>query len=587
MDLVIEYANAPFRQTFNLKEGKILTELKTDPDLGVIIRNLIGKRYSSFHFDLYLQNSSEGFFVEMERVLIADRDFFVITFFSIAERKKLEERINNLHYALEYGFLPVVTLDAEGKLNYSTDSFERLLGKKIQQLYGRHITEILSSYISDESKEKLNETLARRTVWKTVVIFEKNGKQLFYELLLKPIVYEYGKVKGFVLSANDVSEHIEHLRMIEKNEKRKRLIINSISEPLVIIRKENEKFIFENANEIFFNLFEIDSQKVLETDFLNFPDEELIDALLTAIDRLLYDKKQSLKIKISHKRTEKEFFCKISAFGKEEKVCTFVISFFDITQQIENEKQLRAAYEKEMRLNKLKSAFLANMSHEVRTPLNAIIGYADLLEYEIQEMEDSNLTELTTYLKDGAKRLVKLVENIIDVSKIESGDFEFSYAEVDITEIFEKFRREFSKIAEMRGIEFIFDIDEKYSVIETDATVFEKIFWELIDNAVKYNIDKGKVIIKSYPVADMLRIEVIDTGRGISKEMLEDVLQPFTQDDLEGYTRRYEGAGLGLTFAYKVTKMMGGEFEIRSEEGHGTKVVVTLPRKKTIAQLTD
>ncbi len=581
LDLKIEYANKSFLGTFHLKEGDSVAQLETDPEIVVILKNIIDKKYSSFHFDLFMRNSSEGFFIEIERILIGEKNYFVITFSSVAERKQLEEKINNLHYALEYGFLPVITLTTEGKLNYSTDSFERLLGKNIQQLYGKHVFEFLSEFLDDKNKTELSEAIEKQTQWKTVVTFERKEGRYFYELVLNPIHYHHGKVKGFVLSANDVTDHILRLRTIEKNEKRQRLILNSISEPLVIIRKTGKDFIFENANEVFYKTFNINAKYVIESDFMEFPDENLTDSILTAIDRLLYEKKDSLRVKFSHKKLKKDFTCKLGVFKSNYDASeTFVISFFDITQQLENEKRLRAAYEKEMRLSKLKSAFMANMSHEIRTPLNAIIGYADLLDFEIQEQGDEALTELTNYLKDGARRLVKLVENIIDVSRIESGEFELSYKTVDIREIFEKLRNEFKETLKLKNVTLIYKFEENATTIETDPLTFEKLFWELLDNAIKYNIDNGKIFVHAYSVGDSLRIEVEDTGRGISDEMMNEVLKPFTQDDLEGYTRRYEGAGLGLTFAYKVTKLMGGKFHIESELNKGTKLVITLPKKQ-------
>ncbi len=581
LDFVIEYANRPFLSIFNIKEGDSISSLKSEPSISLILENLIGKRYSSFHLDLYLhENSYEGYFVEIERILIGTKNFFVITFDSIAERKRIEEKINNLHYALEYGYLPVITFNDKGLLNYSTDSFEKLLGQNIQQLYGKHVSEILTNILREEDQKELVRKCETKETWKAIVTPFK-GKKIFYEFILKPIVHYEGRITGYILTANDITDHILRLRIIEKTEKRQRLILNSISEPLVIIRRENKKFVFENANEVFFNAFGVNSEDVVENDFLNFPDEELADTLLTAIDRLLNDDENVLEIKFTHSGTKKDYMCKLSAFKVDfDDSVTFVISFFDITAQLENEKKLRNAYEKEMKLNKLKSAFMANMSHEIRTPLNAIIGYADLLHFEAKEKNDESILELTTYLIDGAKRLVKLVENIIDVSRIESGEFEFNFEKTDIARIFEKLAGEFNESAKIKNISLEFDISENARFLETDTISFEKLFWELLDNAIKYNIENGKVIVRAFPFGEFVRIEITDTGRGISREMLDEVLQPFTQDSLDGYTRHFEGAGLGLTFAHKITKTLGGEFHIESEQNHGTKITVTFPKKR-------
>ncbi len=576
----IEFANQPFENAFGLSKGNFITSVHSDPDIEIILENIIKKKFANFHIDLYFKNDPNGYFVEFQRIIIDHKNFFVIIFTSIIERKKLEEKINNLHYALEFGYIPVATLSYEGKLTYSTRSFEKLVSKNIQEIYKKHISEILSGILTEEEKISLIEAIDKHENWKTVISTISGSNTGFYEFTLKAIDPREGKISGFVLTINDITDHILRIKAVEKSDKRQRMILNNISEPLIIIRKEKNDFLLDNANEAFCSAFNIQSVELVQKDLLLFPNEHFVDTLLTAIDRMNSEKMNNLKFNYKNPEDNSEYICKISSFNYENESSTlYVVSFFDITKQIQTERKLRESYEKEIRLNKLKSAFLANMSHEVRTPLNAIIGYADLLDFEIQQMDDPSLKELTTYLKDGANRLVRLLENIIDVSKIESGEYEISRSEVNVKEMFEKLKNEFLNIASLRKIEIILEIDESSQTINSDPFVIEKIFWELMDNAIKYNIDKGKVIVRTLSLDKYLRFEIIDTGRGISSEMVNEVLKPFMQDDLSGYKRRYEGAGLGLTFAYKATKLLGGDFEIISEKGHGAKVIVTLPKK--------
>lgn len=583
LEYKIEYVNQSFIKIFKLREGDNLSALPTEPEIEIILNNIIDKRFSSFHFDLYETKNREGYFTEIERVIIDDKNFFVVSFSSLTERKKIEEKINNLHYALEYGFLPVMTLNEKGEITYSTDTFEKILGKKIQEIYGKKIITFIKPYLSEKATNSFEEAIKKQSEWKEVVAFEDRttSSSVFYELVLRPIARPHNHVSGFVLAANDINDHILRLRTIEQNEKRQRMILNTISEPLMIVREEKNNFIFENANEIFFEIFGVKQDEVTEKEFSSFPNEKLVDTVLTAFDRIVSEDRSMLKIKISDEFSGKDFICKISSFECIlQPARIFVVSFFDITQQLENEKRLQKAYEKEMRLNKLKSAFLANMSHEIRTPLNAVIGYADLLDYELRELGDENLLELSTYLKDGAKRLVKLFENVIDISRIDSGEFELNYSKEKISNIFENLRNQLSEQLTNKKIKLYFDFDKTANEIETDVTVFEKIFGEILDNAIKYNVENGVIVIRSYPLHESIRFEITDTGHGISKEMLNEVVKPFMQDDLEGYKRKFEGAGLGLTFVNKATKLLGGSLHLESDEGKGTTVTITLPNKK-------
>ena len=257
----------------------------------------------------------------------------------------------------------------------------------------------------------------------------------------------------------------------------------------------------------------------------------------------------------------------------------FIINLTDITEQLEIEKKLREAYDKEISLNKLKSSFLANMSHEIRTPLNAIVGYSELLEDDVKAQDYESSTEMTSHLKDGVKRLLNLVDNIVEVSLLESGNFEMEFENVNVKEVVIKNKTKWLQQGKNKNISFEFNVSENDLLISANEEKLSKALTEVVFNAVKYNIENGKIVISACKEENNVIIKVCDTGIGIEEKELNKIFKLFEQVEEEGYTRRYEGAGLGLSIANKLIVFMKGKLSIQSQLTQGTTITISFPSK--------
>ena len=338
--------------------------------------------------------------------------------------------------------------------------------------------------------------------------------------------------------------------------------------------------IIEGVNSSFCTEFEVDAANLIETDFDSCTYLDLIEVIYTAIDRLTGEDARTMKFRYTNKDTGKEYLCKFSILTYEHfKNRTFIISFIDITFQLQNERRLKEAYEKESRLNKLKSTFLANMSHEIRTPLIAVSGYYSLLKMELEEFKDDSLNELITNLGEGVARLQRLADNIVDLSLIEAGEIKPNYKIINFQDLFEEILEELHPFFELKKVDVSYSIDEACKFIESDIDLLKKVLKEVIDNAIKYNVEKGRVEIRCYMFATNFRINIVDTGRGIAPDMLKEIFVPFSQEEMDGYKRNFEGAGLGLTIALKLTKALHGNIELSSELEKGTEVKLSFPIK--------
>ncbi len=580
----IEYANNSFKNLFSLKEGENFTALNSEPNIVFLIQNLINSNYQSFHFDMFLLDAesfeNSSFYVDIDRIFVNGVQYFVMLFSSHSERKKLEDRINNLHNALEYGDVSVIITDEKGIINYSSKPFEGILSIGIEHLYNNYLADVFVDYLTQEELEELKRAIKNKNEWvKLISNISSDGNLWFKEIKLNVVQKHDDESYNFILVAHDITNYILKTRVIKNSEQRQKSIINNISDPLIIIRKQNNELIFESANEIFFNAFSVDKIKV-EKPLTKALKGDLYDTLMKAIINSEIDKEHHTQFRYRNKKYKRDYIGKITYTDDPyDNVRLFIVNFSDITEQMKIQEQLQNAYEKETRLNKLKSAFMANISHEIRTPLNAIVGYSELIEDDIDLNDYDSIQENAKYLKDGVNRLLNLVENIVEASIIESGEYEFDYEILNVNSMLYQIHKDnLSKTREL-NLSFDLKLSEKQMKIKVDEFKFGKIFSMIIDNAMKYNKQDGNVTLSTFEEENNVVIELTDTGIGIEKDKLDRILEPFIQEEEEGYKRRYEGAGLGLTIAYKLTILQKGKFFIESTPDVGTKITIKFARQ--------
>ncbi len=580
----IQYCNRSFSNLFNLFEGESINKIQSEPSLSIFVNSLTVSKYSSFHFEIFLlQNLStipNNYYIDIDRVLVNDSQLMVFIFTSGSERRRIEDRINNLHNALEYGDVAVVITDDKGIVNYSSRSFDSLLNSSIEYIYNGFLPDILQTILSEKEVDDVKTAIKNKSEWISLITTVIDGKKYYKELKLNPVVKNYVDSVNFILTVNDITEYIEKNQIILQSAERQKLIINNISDPIVIIKRENNVYKFESANEAFFNDF-IVTKEALSSNEDKYSEHPVYKFVIESIRELDNTKLLVNSKNFSDTNTSKKYISKVSYFEEEETgLRLYVTNFTDLTEQIKAEEQLRIAYEKEMQLNKLKSAFLANMSHEFRTPLNAIAGYSDLLEDDIKNKEYDYLSEYTTYLKEGVQRLVKLVDNILEISFLESGIDDLEKEPCSVNYLLRSiFNLHLPRIQENELVSEL-DLDNCEPYILSDENKIIKILDNLVDNSIKYNTKNGKVILKSSIEDETVLFHICDTGIGISASKLEKILKPFEQEDDLAHTRNYEGAGLGLTIAHRLTLKLGGEFIIKSTQDEGTNIQLRFPLLK-------
>ncbi|MFC2089862.1 PAS domain-containing protein [Bacteroidota bacterium] len=254
----------------------------------------------------------------------------------------------------------------------------------------------------------------------------------------------------------------------------------------------------------------------------------------------------------------------------------------DITELKSIQNDFREAKNKAEESDRLKSAFLANMSHEIRTPMNGILGFAELLSDELLTKDE--ISEYVEIIKKSGQRMLMTINDIIDISKIESGLIEVVAGELDINKQLEYLHSFFLPEAKKKGLLLTLQIRplEGFEKINTDHSKFIAIMTNLIKNAIKFT-QTGSITIGYSLMKNDIKFYVEDTGIGIPNERIEAIFDRFVQADLTS-TKSYEGSGLGLSISKGYVELLGGRIWVESDLNKGSTFFFTLPIKKKEAQ---
>ncbi len=234
--------------------------------------------------------------------------------------------------------------------------------------------------------------------------------------------------------------------------------------------------------------------------------------------------------------------------------------------------------------NRIKSEFVANMSHELRTPLNTIIGFSKLLsEHHQRRLKDEDIVDYASLIRDAAGHLLSIINDILDISKIQSGKYTLDSQELSLGEVVQAMMPGLQLAAQEAGVQLDCRIDPSLQPIRGDAVKIRRIISNLLSNAIKFTREGGRVMVEAVRLSDGGALLLVrDTGVGMSEDEIRIALMPFGQVD--GTRSRWrEGTGLGLPIARALVELHGGRLEIRSVKEKGTEVAVRLPSRHQVS----
>ena len=277
-------------------------------------------------------------------------------------------------------------------------------------------------------------------------------------------------------------------------------------------------------------------------------------------------------------------FASISAIKDENGTITHYLGIKeDITERKEDMVELIKAKETAELANHAKSQFLANMSHELRTPLNAVIGFSEILKEQMfGPLGSDQYLEYTVNIHESGQHLLDVINDILDVSRIEIGSMDIRESAVDIKALCQSCVDMHQDQASHAKVSLHVNIDEDLSRVNGDETRLKQILINVLTNAIKFTPEGGRIDLKAFLNEDReITLQVIDTGIGISKDKHQKILEPFEQvSDI--FSRSHEGSGLGLYLVKSFINLHGGRFDIESEIDQGSTFTITLPSSRTL-----
>lgn len=516
-------------------------------------------------------NQQQDYLISINRIKLLEGEFFLLKFSDVSKLIEREKRIISIQTALEMIKIPVLITSSNGNVLYVSEEFEKLFDLTLESIHNKFFCLAFEKVLSREEIFSLENSFWNNHFWsKTINLTDANGDSNYKEIKLFPSARLINGEKLSLVIVYDITAHIEKKNQAEAFAERLNSILDSISDPMFII-KDNENYLsLEKGNKSFYELFNsnftnigLNIEKILDKDLFNLIKTNV--SLLKHTNDNLKDFEYSINGSF--------YKGKIVPLNTLNKDSIYVITLNNITKEIEYQNKIKTAYKKELDLNRLKSAFIENISHEIRTPFHAISGYSELLDDSLRNEDYGTVKEITSLLKDVLGRVTRLFDNLIELSQLESREMIFDFSNVNPNKIVKNVYESSVKRAIEKGIQLLLDLGDLKSKIRVDQNKLEKIISSLVDNSIKYT-HYGNVVVRTYRQNQKVYIVVTDTGEGMNQSEIDDLLQPFSQGE-DTLTRKYQGMGLGLTIAYRLTKLMGGDVEIVSQKSVGTKVVLS------------
>ena len=270
------------------------------------------------------------------------------------------------------------------------------------------------------------------------------------------------------------------------------------------------------------------------------------------------------------------FWAHLQAVPAQSGECWMTLT--DITDRKQAETILKSTYELLDKANRAKADFLAHMSHELRTPLNAIIGFAEIIADEIFGTQSPKYPEYAKDIRGSGEHLLSLINDILDLSKIEAGKLVLSRKREDVTRIIGECVNIVGITASAKKVDVVLEMPPDLPQVDVDIRALRQVMFNLLSNAIKFTPEGGKIeiVVRATESPGTVDIDVRDTGVGIPPDMIDKVFEPFCQGDIT-VTHVFGGTGLGLSISRRLVEMQGGSLTLESEPGRGTTIHVTLP----------
>ena len=546
-----------------------------------ILEALNGKRYDAVDFRIILDDGTERALHTQGEVIFNEKSTPIRmkgTVQDITESKQMEEalRESELKYRniIETTNEGILVINGEIRITFANKKLSEMLGYNLDEIIGRS----LFDFLDEEGKSVTRSNMKKRRQGIDQVfefrLVRKDGTSFWVLVSSKALLEKDGRFAGSMSMLTDITERKE----AEEKIKRLANIVESSNDAIITISLEG---IVTSWNKGAEQIYGFMAEEVLGKHITIIEP----DSLKGEIIRLAGEIKQGKNV--NHFETVRS--------KKDNTTINVSVTLSPITDQYGKvvavsciggditEKKIAEQFLQEKKIaevaNRTKSDFLAKISHELRTPLNSIIGFSDMLLEQIYGELNEKQIRATMNISKSGKLLLNLINNLLDISKVESGKTELNYRNFELVSKLNLIRNLMLPIADRDNIKIEIDIDDKLTSICADEDKFVQIMYNLVDNAMKFSFENSSVKIGARRKGDLVEITVMDTGIGIKGEDHYKLFKPFSQIDTLSH-RKSQGTGLGLSLVKQIVHLHGGYVWFRSTPSKGSTFAFVIPIDK-------
>lgn len=483
----------------------------------------------------------------------------------------------------------VATVDKDGKFLYVNDMAAEQMGSTVTKLTGKTMYEIFPEQVAAQQMTSIQNVINTNQGKVSEAISFVEGQPRWYRTSLQPLHDEAGQVVSVMLNSTDIHTLKTTQQELEK--------LNHTLEERVKERTAQVQDLYDNAP-VGYHSINIHRQLTAinqtELDMLGYTKEELLGQHTSHIfmpesAQILAENFQkfiatgkTVDMEVEARRKDGTHFPvlinAVAIFNDAGQFTSSRSTMVDITRRKEAELSLRNAILELERAMRVKDEFLANMSHELRTPLNAIIGLSESLTDEIAGDLNTKQQKYVSTIRESGQHLLSMINDILDLAKIEAGQVELDRSRVNISAVCETSLRMVKQLAHKKNLIVEFKLDEQLDTVEADERRLKQMLVNLLTNAVKFTPEKGHIglEVQGDPEKQQIHFTVWDDGIGIKPEDQARLFKPFVQVN-NTLTNTLGGTGLGLALVTQLAHLHQGNVTLKSEYGVGSRFTITLP----------
>jgi PAS domain S-box-containing protein len=472
-----------------------------------------------------------------------------------------------------------IILLKEGKTVFVNKAGLELLGKNSQEeVLGKEFFNLVQfdfdakeSIISDAKKLLVSDTMLPIVERK---LTREDGSQIYVELTAMCFKEKEDILTLFI--GKNITKRVTIGQSLQRSQADYSKLLKFL--PFGIGIYNDNKFTF--CNEALFSILGVQSiNEINKKDLKSFIHKDSLEQVNSLHKFALENVQQAEFKEITMKRKNgikvQVEFGAVPIFFDNKMSVVFVIH--DISERKKAEKD-KFKLDQALKYDKLKTEFISNVSHELKTPLNILLSIVQVLELK-HEQEDNHKGQMNRYIgvmKQNCYRLLRLINNLIDTTRIEVGYLKMDFGNYDIVKVIEDITLSTVEYIESKGMSIIFDTDIEEKIIGVDRENMERVILNLLSNAVKFSKEKGEIYVTISDIGDRVRISVKDNGIGIPKKMQEKIFERFVQSE-SLFTRAHEGSGIGLSLVKSIVEAHSGQIYVKSKANRGSEFIVELP----------